>query len=95
MDVETSIKHKFMEDLNMSFQEVYDFAFKGNIPIFNKLAKELGEEHFLEILKRIAYQNALQASQEYALHLPCNDFATFIAGEMRDLNYFVETRYDL
>ena len=87
MDVETNIKHKFMEGSNMSFQEVYDFAFKYNIPIFKKLAKELGEDQFLETLKKVGYQSALQLGQEYALHLPCNDLAAFTAN-LRDPDYF-------
>ena len=28
MDVETIVKPKFLEDSNMTFQQVFDFAFK-------------------------------------------------------------------
>ena len=87
MDVETITKHKFWEDSNMTFQEVYNFAYKGLIPVLQKLAKELGEDHFLEALKKVAFQAALQSGQDTAHHLPCNDFAAYNAWA-RDPSHF-------
>ena len=66
MDVETTIKHKFLEGSNMTFQEVFDFAFKKLIPVLQGLAKELGEDHFLEALKKVAFESALKAGQATA-----------------------------
>ena len=77
MDVETTVKHKFLEGSNMTFQEVFDFAFKKLIPVLLGLAKELGEDHFLEVLKMVAFESALKAGQATARQLPCNDFAAF------------------
>jgi hypothetical protein len=79
MDGETNIRHKFLEDSNMTFQEIFDFAFKKLIPVLQGLAKELGEDHFLEALKKVAFESALKAGQDTARQLPCNDFATFNA----------------
>ena len=80
MDIETTVKHKFLEGSNMTFQEVFDFAFKSFIPVLQGLAKELGEDHFLEVLKKVAFESALKAGQDTARQLPCNDFAAFTAS---------------
>ena len=55
MAVETTVKHKFLEGSNMTFQEVFDFAFKSLIPVLQGLAKELEEDHFLEVLKKVSF----------------------------------------
>ena len=87
MDVETTVKHKFLEDSNMTFQEVFDFAFKSLIPVLQGLAKELGEDNFLEALRKVASECALKAGQDTARQLPCNDFAAFTASA-RDPSHF-------
>jgi hypothetical protein len=79
MDVETIAKHKFLEDSNLTFQEVFDFAFKILIPVLQDLAKELGEDHVSEVLGRIASESALKAGQAAACQLPCNDFGAYIS----------------
>jgi hypothetical protein len=72
-----TVQHKFLEDSNMSFQEVFDFAFDKLIPVLQGLAKELGEERFLEAVKKVAFESALKAGQARARQLPCNDLAAF------------------
>jgi len=47
MDAETTVKHKFLQDSNMTFQEVFDFAFQSLIPVLQGLAKELGKDCLL------------------------------------------------
>jgi L-2-amino-thiazoline-4-carboxylic acid hydrolase len=82
MDIDTTVKHKFLEDSNMTFQEVFDFAFKSLIPVLQSLAKELGEDHFLEVLKKVVSERALKAGQDTSRQLPSNDLAAFkAAGE--------------
>ena len=73
------LKHKFQADSHMTFQQVYDFVFKDNIPVFRDLARELGEEHFLKVLKKVALDDALRSGQEDARRLPVNDFASYNA----------------
>ena len=87
MDIESISKHKFLEDSNMSFQEVYDFAYKDLGPLLREVAREVGEDRFLETLKRLASEAAVKESQETARRLPCNDFAAYVA-EMRNRSYF-------
>jgi len=77
MYTETTVKHKFLEGSNMTFQQVFDFAFKKLIPVLQGLAKELGEDHFLEALKKVAFESALKAGQARGRQLPCNDLAAF------------------
>ena len=89
MDVETTGKHKFLENSNMTFQEVFDFAFKKLIPVLQGLAKELGEDHFLEAPKKVAFESALKAGQAAARKLPCNDFAAF-TGSGSEPSHFAE-----
>jgi L-2-amino-thiazoline-4-carboxylic acid hydrolase len=89
MDSETTVKHKFLEGSNMTFQEVFDFAFKSLIPVLQGLALALGEDHFLEVLKKVASECALKAGQDTARQLPCNDFAAFNAS-MREPSHFAK-----
>jgi hypothetical protein len=77
MDGNTTVRHMFLEDSNMSFQEVFDFAYKRLIPVLQGLARELGEDHFLETLKKVAFESALKAGQATARELACNDLAAF------------------
>ena len=84
MNAETSAKHKFAEDAGMTFQEVYDFAYKGSvslgsIPLVQSLANELGEERCVEILKTAASEAAQQGGQDAAKDLPDNGFAAYKA----------------
>ena len=79
MNIAAIIKHKYAESSDMTFQEVYDFAFKSYVPILQNLARELGEEHFLQALRKAAWADALRSGQEDASRLACNDFAAFNA----------------
>jgi L-2-amino-thiazoline-4-carboxylic acid hydrolase len=87
MDAETAVKHKFLQDSNMTFQEVFDFAYGSLVPVLQGLAQELGKECFLEALKNVASESALKAAKDSARQLPCNDFAAFNAS-MREPSHF-------
>ena len=80
MDPETTVKHKFLEESNMSFQEVFDFAFKRLIPILQDAAKELGEDQVYAALGKAASEFVRKAAQATARQLPCNDFAAWNAS---------------
>ena len=89
MDVETVVKHKFLEGSNMTFQEAYHFAFHDIIPILENLARELGRDYFLEAIKKAASEYGLRLGQDAACHVPCNDLAAFTAS-MRDPDHFAK-----
>jgi hypothetical protein len=77
LDLETTPKHKFLEGSNMTFQQVFDFAFKKWIPVLQGLARECGEDRFFTALKKVASESAFKAGQDRARQLPCNDLAAF------------------
>ncbi len=89
MDVETNAVHKFLEGSNMTFQQVFDFAFKSLVPVLQGLAKELGEERFFAALKKVAFESAFKAGEETAGQLPSNDFAAY-GALVRERSYFGE-----
>jgi hypothetical protein len=74
--------HKFRENSNMTFEEVFDFAYANLVPVLQGLARELGEERFLEVLRRISHEAARKAGEETARRLPSDDLTAFkTAGE--------------
>jgi hypothetical protein len=77
--VETNVTHKFSAGSKMTFQEVFDFAFKNLIPLLRGLAQELGEERFLAALEKVAFESAVKAGQDTARQLPSNDFSAYSA----------------
>lgn len=87
MDIEAAVKHKFLAGSHLTFQEVFDFAFRPFVPVLQGLAQELGEEPVFAVLKRLASESALRAGQAAARQLPANDFAAFHA-RLREANYF-------
>jgi hypothetical protein len=50
MDGETTAKHKFLVALELTFQEVFDFAYGSLIPVLQGLAQELRKDCCLEAL---------------------------------------------
>lgn len=90
MDIEATAKHKFQEDSNMTFQEVFDFAFEKIIPVLKGLAEELGEDRFSEALKKVASECALKAAQETASKLPRNDILAAFTGSGEEPSRFAE-----
>jgi hypothetical protein len=80
MDTETTDKHKFFEDSHMTFKEVFEFAYTKLVPVLQGLAKELGEDKFLEVLRKVSFEAAWKAGQDTARQLLSNDLAAFKAG---------------
>jgi hypothetical protein len=71
-------KHKFLEDSQMSCQDVVNFAYKdGYIPLLQNLAQRMKGSDFIEMLKNATHELALQEGRERAKSLPKNDFATY------------------
>lgn len=92
MDAESTVRHKFLEDSGMTFQQVFDFAFRRLVPVLQGLAKEFGEDNFLEALRKVAAECAFRAGQDVARRLPSNDFEAFKpTGEPRHFTKHVLT----
>jgi hypothetical protein len=83
-------KHKFQEDSGMSFQEVFEFAYRDHLDLMQFLAKEIGKDRFLEMLKRDGDEWAKREAQKELKTLPANDFATFRAEGRKKPNRFWE-----
>ncbi len=83
-------KHKFLEDSQMSFQEVFKFAYKGFIEIMQFFSGQIGRDKLLEMLKRDSDEYAKKEAQEYLKKLPKNDFATFRVEYKEKPNRFWE-----
>jgi hypothetical protein len=79
MDGENTAKHKFLGASDLTFQEVFDFAYGSLISLLQGLAQALGEDHLLETLKRVSYEAALKAGRDTAQQLPSADFAAYKA----------------
>ena len=58
----SSPEHKFDADSQMSFQQVYDFAFAGSaIPLLKSLGEEGADGDYLERLKRASARTGARA----------------------------------
>jgi len=83
-------KHKFLEDSGMSFQEVFEFAYRGHIEVMQFIAKEIGKDNLIEMLKREGEEWAKRDAQKELKKLAANDFATFRAQFRENPNRFWE-----
>ena len=77
MEDKTPDTHKFQQASGMTLEQVYNFAFKGYISLMQSLAKELGEDGFLEVLERASLQAAAHDVQEATRNIPRRDLAIF------------------
>jgi len=84
----TSQKHKFLEDSGMSVEDVYKFAYGTSIPIYQIMAKNIGREEFLEVLKKASSENIAQFVTSMAKDSPKRDMAAFADLIMNVLNSF-------
>jgi hypothetical protein len=77
MDISSAEKHKFLADSEMTFEQVYNFAFRGLlVPLLKNLSKEYGPG-FIEALKRAASETAARSQQQSAESVPKQDLSAF------------------
>ncbi len=72
-------KHKFQQSSNLSFEQVFQFAYRGNIATFQKLADQIGKDKFIEMLKKASSEAGAEGVKQSLSRLPNNDFATFVS----------------
>jgi hypothetical protein len=88
---DSSLKHKFLEDSDMSFRDVFRFTFQNYyIPCIQRLADEIGREKLIEMLKRLTSEAVAKSVKKSMENLPDNDFATYVALSKERKNRFVE-----
>ncbi len=89
-------KHKFLEDSGMSFEEVFDFAFKEfYIPIMKNLANEIGKDEFIKTLKKARSELGKKEGQDMAKSLGKNDPAALAAAMKENDLYNNVLTYDI
>lgn len=66
MNVEPIIQHKFEEGADLSYQQVFDFAFRNFVPLVQALAREMGEDRVLPVLEKQVTESAASAGQAAA-----------------------------
>lgn len=79
MDLESIARHKFLEDSCMTFQQVFDFAFKSLIPVLQELTRELGRDLVLVPIGEAASESALKAGQASAGESSRNDLQSYVS----------------
>ena len=76
----TKSQHKFLESSEMSFQQVFNFAYTENyIPMLQAIASEMGKDKFIEILKRASSEIGKKGGQNMAQSFGKNDMASWAA----------------
>lgn len=84
-------QHKFLENSEMTFKDVFTFAFQNYyIPCLQNLAEEIGRAKFIEMLKRVNSESVARGQRERVKSLPNNDFATFVSLSRARKNRFVQ-----
>lgn len=83
-------KHKFLEDSGMSFQDMFEFAYRDHIELMQFLSKEVGKDKFMEMLKREGDEWAKREAQKELEKRGAFDFATFRAEIRKKPNRFWE-----
>lgn len=74
-------KHKFQEDSGMSYEDVFSVPYKYRfIPLLQNLSQRLKGIDFIEMLKAVTYEMAIESGRERAKRSPKNDFAAFTSG---------------
>ena len=71
-------KHKFQEDSGMSYEEVVSGHYKYDyIPLLQNLSQRLKDIDFIEMLKAVTHEKAIEGGRELAKRFPINDFAAY------------------
>ena len=84
MDTKPPEIHKFRADSGMTYEEVYELAFKTNlIPLLQGLAVDLEDDDFIERLKSASSRMAAQGAQEGSPWGPISPIAVAITESDR------------
>ena len=71
-------KHKFLQDSGKTVEEVFQFAYRDNfIPYMQVLAKDIGSEKFIQMLKKASSTYVEQLIAGMLQDMPKRDFAAF------------------
>jgi len=83
-----AMKHKFLADANVTFEDMFNFAFRDSfIPLMLVLAKAGGREKFVEILKKGSSEAAALGIQNAVKSIPKRDLEAFV-GPLKNPDHF-------
>ena len=81
--------HKFDADSQMSYAELFAFAFKSAyIPILQALRDQLGREDYVDLLKQAGEAAGRVGGKNWAQAAPTNDFSSFKASLLQPNRFF-------
>jgi hypothetical protein len=64
---------------DMTYEEVFKFAYGGIIPVMKNLSDQAGKDKFLEMLKKAASDAAVRETEETFRKQPKRELATYLA----------------
>jgi hypothetical protein len=70
---------KSAEKSDMTYEEVFKFAYGGLIPVMKNLSDQIGKDRFLEMLQKAASEAAALEVEEISRKQPKRDLATYLA----------------
>ena len=69
----------FAEKADMTWQQVFDFSYKGYARLMKKLAARVGHDEFLAILQKASTENTLERMESLLQSAPARDLRVFEA----------------
>jgi hypothetical protein len=79
-DAATPERHKFKDRSNMSYEQVFQFAFAKNfLGIFKVLSAQMGPEKFIPMVKEATATVATYQAKAIAHRFPKNDLSSFVS----------------
>ncbi len=77
-DITKVEKHKFQNDSGMTYQAIFNFAYKSwFIPFLKTLSEEIGNVEFIELLKKAAEKRAENIAKYWLNQVSSDDFKGF------------------
>jgi len=88
----TTDKHKFLSDSDMSYKQVFEFAFRDSfIPILQNLANSTGKDELIEMLKKASSEAGAYRGEKWSKRVLKNDLSTFSAYLKKPTRFWEHT----
>jgi hypothetical protein len=70
---------KYSDKTDMTWEELFKFAYGNAIPVMKNLSDQIGKEKFLDMLKKATSEAAVREIEETYRNKPKRDLATLVA----------------
>jgi hypothetical protein len=74
----TPLAKRTSEKTDMTYEDLFKFAYVGMIPVLKDLSDQIGKEKFIEMLKKAAAEAALRNQEARYKNQPKRDLATLL-----------------